>query len=82
MATHMMIEFAKMTIRTKALEILKKQRQKDNELLVELNNEINKCTHLLTRYSDEDSQVILTRELEELTHAKNMLLEGQGAELA
>jgi hypothetical protein len=82
MAPHMLLEFAKMTIRTKALEIMAKQRKKENEKLAELNNEINKCTQLLARYFDDDSQIILTRELEELTHAKNVLLDEQGARLA
>jgi len=82
MAPHTLLEFAKMTIRTKALEIMARQRKRENEVLIELNDGINKCTQLLARYSDEDSQVILTRELEELTHAKNTLLEEQGAKLA
>jgi hypothetical protein len=82
MAPHMLLEFAKMTIRTKALEIMAKQRKKENEKLAELNTEINRCTQLLTRYLDADSQLILTRELEELTHAKNTILEEQGVRLA
>jgi hypothetical protein len=68
MAPHMLLEFAKMTIRTKALEIMAKQCKKENEKLLELNDDINKCMTLLTRYSDADSQTILTRELEELMH--------------
>jgi len=82
MAPHMLLEFAKMTVRTKALEIMARLKKKENEKLIELNNEINKCTQLLTRYLDMDSQIILTRELEELHHAKNNILAEQGAQLA
>ena len=40
MAPHMRLEFAKMTIRTKALEIMAKLRKKENEKLAECNTEI------------------------------------------
>jgi hypothetical protein len=82
MSPHMLLDFAKMSVRTKSLEISARLRRKESERLTEINDEINKCTDLLTRYVDEASQVILMRELEELTAAKNAILDSQGESLA
>ncbi len=64
MDPHMKLELLKMTVSTKALEIMHKTRQKVNCELKELNDNITSNTALLSKYTDNDSQLILTQELE------------------
>jgi hypothetical protein len=64
MNPHMKLEFAKMTIRTKAIEISIRLRKKYNNELRDLNDQISQNSELLKRYTDENSLNIITRELE------------------
>jgi hypothetical protein len=64
MNPHMKLEFAKMTIRTKAIEISMRLRKKENNDLRDLNDQISQNSELLKRYNDENSLNIITRELE------------------
>ena len=58
------LEFANMTIRTKAIEIGMRLRKKENNELRDLNDQISQNSELLKRYTDENSLNIITRELE------------------
>jgi hypothetical protein len=64
MSLHMKLKFAKMTIRTKALEIMARRNKQQSLALDELNCEIRRNTALLAIYTDVDSQQILTESLE------------------
>jgi hypothetical protein len=64
MNPHMKLEFAKMTIRTKAIEISMRMRRNENNELRDLNDQIIQNSELLKRYTDENSLNIITRELE------------------
>jgi hypothetical protein len=64
MNPHMKLEFAKMTIRTKAIEISMRMRKNENNELRDLNDQISQNSELLKRYTDENSLNIITRELE------------------
>jgi len=79
---HTRLEFAKMTIRTKAMDIMARTRKKEYLLLKELNSEISQNTQLLTIYTDCDSQVILQNELDNAINQRNVLLQAQGEKLA
>jgi len=82
MTPHVRLEFAKMTIRTKALEIMSRTKRKENERLSEVNNSIKENMRLLAVYTDQQSHMILTAELEELEAERNEILSKQGATLA
>jgi hypothetical protein len=64
MNPHMKLEFAKMTIRTKVIEISMRMRRNENNELRDLNDQIIQNSELLKRYTDENSLNIITRELE------------------
>ena len=61
MNPHMKLEFAKMTIRTKAIEISMRLRKKYNNELRDLNDQISQNSELLKRYTDENSLSLITR---------------------
>ena len=61
MNPHMKLEFAKMTIRTKAIEISMRLRKKENNKLRDLNDQISQNSELLKRYTDENSLSLITR---------------------
>jgi hypothetical protein len=79
---HVKLEFAKMSIRTKALEIMGRNRRKENERLRLINEGIKENMRLLTVYTDPRQQIILAGELEELNKEKDELLCKQGEALA
>ncbi len=76
------LEFAKMTIRTKALEITARNRGKLDRQLTEIESEIINYTELLTRYTDDNSQNIIVTELESLNSLRNEIMCEQGVKLA
>jgi hypothetical protein len=82
MTPHSRLEFAKMSVRTKALEIMACSKRKENRRLSEIEVEIAEYTRLLTVYADPQSQTIILRELEELTQERNSILNKQGEKLA
>ncbi len=82
MDPHTILEFAKMTLRTKVLEIMKRNKKRQILELAELNKDIKTNTELLTRHSDTNSQNILLHELEQLNSQKQALLQTQGLKLA
>ncbi len=79
---HRHLEFAKMTIRTKALQLGKKLREADKINLQILNDDIIQHERLLVHAStaNEEEQIML--HLERITNEKNKLLEKQGKNLA
>jgi hypothetical protein len=82
MTPQLKLEFAKMTIRTKALEIIACNRVKLENRLTEIESEIKNYMELLTRYTDADSQNIIVTELESLNLMRNNIKSEQGAKLA
>jgi len=79
---HVKLEFAKMSIRTKALDIMARCRKQKNELLNEINKEILANTRLLQIENDIQLKNILVRELETLKVQKDTILSEQGEKLA
>ncbi len=79
---HAKLEFAKMTIRTKALDIMARCRKQINEELNELNRDIVTNTRLLSSENDVQLKNMLVRELEQLKVQKDAILEAQGEKLA
>ena len=79
---HMRLEFAQMTIRTKAIEISMRLRKKENNELRDLNDQISQNSELLKRYTDENSLNIITRELENCKQKRDMILQRQGESLS
>ncbi len=61
---HAKLEFAKMTIRSKALDIMAQRRKQQNTILVELNKDIYKNTSLLSNELNAELQNMLVNELE------------------
>ena len=61
MNPHMKLEFAKMTIRTKAIEISTRLRKKENNEHRDLNDQISQNRELLKRYTDENGLSLITR---------------------
>jgi hypothetical protein len=61
MNPHLKLEFAKMTIRTKSIEIRMRLRKKEYNDLRDLNDQIIQNSELLKRYTDENSLNIITR---------------------
>jgi len=79
---HVKLEFAKMSIRTKALDIMARCRKQKNELLNEINKEILTNTRLLGIENDIQLKNMLVRELETLKVQKDTILSEQGEKLA
>jgi hypothetical protein len=82
MNPHMKLEFAKMTIRTKAIEINMRLRKKEITELRDLNDQISQNSELLKRYTDENSLSIITRELEKCKQERDTVLQRQGESLS
>jgi hypothetical protein len=78
MTPQVKLEFAKMTIRTKALEIMARNRVRLEGRLDVIENEIQNYTRLLARHADADSQEVIVTELEVLNTERNNLLTEQG----
>jgi hypothetical protein len=76
------LEFAKMTIRTKALEITARNRTRVENRLNEIESEIKNYMELLTRYTDDNSQNIILTELESLNLMRKNIMNEQGNKLA
>jgi hypothetical protein len=79
MNLHVKLKLIKMTICTKALEIM---ARKENAHLREIDNEITENMRLLTVNPDPQSHTTLTMELEDLSTEKNEILDRQGSRLA
>jgi hypothetical protein len=79
---HVKLEFAKMTIRTKALDIMASCRKKTNEQLNELNKDIITNTRLLSSENDIQLKNMLLRDLERLKVQKDAILDARGKKLA
>ncbi len=79
---HGHLEFAKMTIRTKALQLGKKLREADRINLQMLNDDIIQHERLLVHASTADKEEQIMLHLERQTNEKNRLLEKQGKNLA
>jgi len=82
MNPHLILEFAKMTIRTKAIEINMRLRKKENTELRDLNDQISQNSELLKRYTDENSPNIITRELEKCKQERDTILQKPGESLS
>jgi hypothetical protein len=82
MNPHMKLEFAKMTIRTKAIEISMRLRKKENNKLRDLNDQISQNSELLKRYTDKNSLNTITRELEKCKQERDIILQRQGESLS
>ena len=79
---HAKLEFAKMSIRTKALDIMARCRKQKNERLNEINKEIITNTRLLGSENDIQLRNMLVREIETLKVQKDAILNEQGEKLA
>jgi len=79
---HTKLEFAKMTIRTKALDLIAKNKKKVNVRLVELNKDINNNMRLMALQTNANIQDMLMRETEQLKLERDNLLDKQGQKLA
>ncbi len=82
MNPHMKLEFAKMSIRTITLSIMKRERTREASELADINCDIATNTSLLTRSLPPAELRTITVELEELNQCRNQLLQQQGAKLA
>ena len=82
MNLHMRLEFAKMTIRTKAIEINMRLRKKENNELRDLNDQISRNSELMKTRTDENSLNIITRELEKCKRDRDTILQRQGESLS
>ncbi len=82
MNPHMKLEFAKMSIRTVTLSIMKREHMREASELADINHDIATNTSLLTRPLSPADLRTITAELEELNHRKNQILQSQGIKLA
>jgi hypothetical protein len=82
MNPHMKLEFAKMSIRTITLAIMKRERKRESSELEDINCDIATNTTLLTRQLDAADLRTITIELEELNNRKAQILQSQGSKLA
>jgi hypothetical protein len=78
----MKLEFTKITIRTKAIEISMRPWKIENNELRDLKDQINQNSELLNRYTDDNSLHIITRELEKSKQERDMILQRQGKSLS
>jgi hypothetical protein len=79
---HNKLEFAKMTIRTKALDIMARNKKKVNETLTVINKDIAINSRLLSVENNEMLRGILIRELDQLHLQRDAILDAQGEKLA
>jgi hypothetical protein len=82
MNPHMKLEFAKMSIRTVTLSIMKRERSREITELNEINQDIVSNTELLTRAHLQADHRTLVIELEALNAHKEQILQEQGKKLA
>jgi hypothetical protein len=82
MNSHMKLQFAKMSIRTKAIEVSMRLSKKENNDLGDLNDQIIQNSELLKRYTDGNSLNIITRELEKCKQERSIILQRQGENLS
>jgi endonuclease/exonuclease/phosphatase (EEP) superfamily protein YafD len=82
MNPHMKLEFAKMSIRTISLAIMKRERKREISELNDINCDIVTNTALLTRPLSPAAARTVTIELEDLNVRKENILQSQGAKLA
>ena len=78
MDPHTRLQFAKMTIHTKNIDINLRLRKKDTNTLKNLNDQINKSIKLRKKYTDGNSLYILTTGLERCKQERDMILQNQG----
>ena len=82
MNPHMKLEFAKIIIRNKAIEISMRLRKMEITELKDLNDQIGQNNELLKRYTDENSLNIITRELKKCKQERDTILQRQGESLS
>jgi hypothetical protein len=82
MDPHTKLEFAKMTIRTKAIEISMRQGKRENIELKDLNDQISQNSELLKRYNDDNNLNIIIRGLERCKQERDTILQKQGESLS
>jgi hypothetical protein len=82
MDPHTKLEFAKMTIRTKAIEISMRQRKRENIELKDLNDQISQNSELLKRYNDNNNLDIIIRDIERCKQERDTILQKQGESLS
>jgi hypothetical protein len=80
MGAHTKLEFAKMSIHTKALEIMHWKWKKTFNELQELDEDIKQNTDHLTKYLDVVSQDVLTQELAAQVARRDAILQMQGSQ--
>ncbi len=78
MHLHTRLEFVKMTIHTKNIDISLRLRKKDNNILKNLNDQINKSIKLRKKYTYENSLYKFTTGLERCKQERDMILQNQG----
>ena len=71
-----------MTIRTKALDIMARNKKKVNETLTGINKDIATNSRLLSTENNEMLRGILIRELDQLHLQRDAILDAQGEKLA
>jgi hypothetical protein len=76
------LEFAKMTIRAKALDIKARNKKKVNETLAGINKDIATNSRLLSSENDERLKNILMHELDQLQLQRDEILNVHGEKLA
>jgi hypothetical protein len=79
---HFVLEFTKMTIRTKALEIGKSLREIEATNLKLINDDIKLHENLLANATSADEENDITLHIEQLCNEKNRILDMQGKQLA
>jgi len=79
---HMLLEFAKMTICTKALQLGKRQIKEEENQLQFINNDIVAHERLLSHTKDTNEQNDISLHIQTRVNEKNELLEAQGKRLA
>jgi exonuclease III len=79
---HMTLEFAKMTIRTKALQLGKKHVKEEEEKLRFINEEIKSHERLLKGTFDPNEQIELSSIIQTKINERNHILNAQGENLA
>ncbi len=79
---HIRLEFAKMTVRTKALEIGKRMKARETEELKIINEDITEHIKLLERTTDPIAQEEIIEHIETKTNEKKASLDRQGKFLA
>jgi hypothetical protein len=67
-----------MTVRTKALDIMARNKKKVNETLTGINKDIATNSRLLSVENNEMLRGILTRELDQLQLQRDAILDTQG----